>query len=785
MILICCGRSAKKLRTLYGGTNLESNGTVRTQDKKRLLILRTQEHTLKTVNMSLIDRENKRREFYDRFDHYRAGRYWDKDKRRAQGFGFPRLPLSGKPTLDRSKANTQKILAYRRAALKDRTNIEKTPVRPLRFNSARARQGLLQIKEGFGDKRKFRFKRVLGWGGNGLATHFIEVGDNDVIKRQVAVKMMLRSDDPQAADFMEEERDILRMLAKSEHIVQLIDLPGSELITNQPAKDSNKKSNEKEERTTESFDAIVMELVKNGDLHQFICKVSELGQRVPNQILWEFFLCLIRGCIAMAYPPSSQAENEGRPGPIRETIPEGKANNPGLLVHLDLDPKNIFLDDIQRGGDLPSDEHKGIPILKMGDFGSAREVKKGQSNWYYERLRTQGKHGFYSPEQFCNDWDYIRPNEDTVKNEEVAGNFAHHTNLWQVGLTLKIMESLITLKYPAFPPVPSWCRVTPPEGKELYATYGYHLEGERFRHVDPDLRYLVYRCQAHFPADRPSLTDAENIILTALKKPQYSNIFWQQNSNWVTRVMLSANTGDRGMDRPPTKKAPPAKKAPPTKEAPPTKGAPPAPPTEEGGVAPPPATGTNVVPMSVEVIDPAPEVLPRPPAVMDSYGAYYPPPYGGPAFPAYIPGAPMRPPEYPPGVVGYGYQVPYPYGGYPVGYPMGYLADYQEDNPENNDMAAEYDLLVAAQDFPEGVAYPVAYTYEGNAAPYPEDVLAGLPADHAAGYPYGAYPGVYGYGDNAGPYPYPVAQQAAPEGAPPGTGHPAPGPPGPPGPGPR
>ncbi|ETS76687.1 hypothetical protein PFICI_12074 [Pestalotiopsis fici W106-1] len=66
---------------------------------------------------------------------------------------------------------------------------------------------------------------------------------------------------------------------------------------------------------------MLLEYMENGSLSSLIKKRSTHDQadRPPNRVLWAFWLCLVRGCIGMDYPPSKFHPNR-RPPPGR---PEG------------------------------------------------------------------------------------------------------------------------------------------------------------------------------------------------------------------------------------------------------------------------------------------------------------------------------------------------------------------------------------------------------------------------------------------------------------------------------
>ncbi|KAI1815031.1 kinase-like domain-containing protein [Poronia punctata] len=269
-------------------------------------------------------------------------------------------------------------------------------------------------------------------------------------------------------------------------------------------------------------------MLENGDLSEFICLVRDHKEKVPNTVLWRFLLCLVRMCIAMAYPPASLPGNRNVPGPITETVPpEGlRAKWFKRMVHFDMDPKNIFVGDLMVGP-----EHRVTPILKLGDFGLAQEVRERMEGGYYERLRYIGKVGYYCPEQFCQDWDYIPENSKKTYKHPIAGNYGPHSNLWAAGY---VMETLITLCYPAQPPHPTKTTRNPPRSKTEYLTYAAHLSQSLYSHVDPDLISVIFRLQAHSPADRPDLADLENYVLN-----RYPAGLRERNSatEWIQKVL--------------------------------------------------------------------------------------------------------------------------------------------------------------------------------------------------------------------------------------------------------
>ncbi|KAI0444161.1 kinase-like domain-containing protein [Xylaria telfairii] len=374
-----------------------------------------------------------------------------------------------------------------------------------------------------------RYNRCLGWGGNGLAAAFDVLNKQGEKIKSVVVKMLFSSD--QELQKWERHR-------YAEHIVQLVyaDILGlvdDRVIRDDKTRnrdspmedspdsrdsDSSRNGDRDEEMTDYAVESIVdptpnvfiTEMLENGDLAAFIKKVRQHREQIPNPILWRLLLCLVRMCIGLAYPPAEIPEFKDKPIPITETVPPRLRDNPSRIVHFDIDPKNIFVGDVAQ----VEGEHTITPLLKLGDFGVASEIKSGQWDFYYERFRQYGKKGYYAPEQFCQDWDYIQPDTDQIQHHPIAGNFGSHTNVWALGY---IMENLITTCYPAGPPVPTVSSERPPIGKTQYLTYAAHLQQPFYAHVDRDIIALVLRLQAHLPEDRPPLQEIEDYVLTNIR----------------------------------------------------------------------------------------------------------------------------------------------------------------------------------------------------------------------------------------------------------------------------
>ncbi|ROV92956.1 hypothetical protein VMCG_09010 [Cytospora schulzeri] len=277
---------------------------------------------------------------------------------------------------------------------------------------------------------------------------------------------------------------------------------------------------------------LFMGYARFGDLDKLLRKTATAERDggvllFPNPALWRFLDCLVKGCIAMDYPPREVPANipnnvpPGAPAPssgpnLPETMPPGAlaGNVPGHagIVHFDLDPTNVFVGDFDRiGPNAPVPVHTDAPRLQIADFGLAetgedlwvpanppgsselQQVKRRLDMW---RIRRQGKQRWFLPIMYC----------------------------------------LMTFTQPQFPPVAGRLAKDEPPGMP----YGLVARSEQrwtygFRLVDPDpanasaqefkerygsrLCEVVARCLMNKQAHRPSLQQLQDWITTAITPP--------------------------------------------------------------------------------------------------------------------------------------------------------------------------------------------------------------------------------------------------------------------------
>ncbi|KAI4595748.1 hypothetical protein KJ359_006739 [Pestalotiopsis sp. 9143b] len=428
------------------------------------------------------------------------------------------------------------------------------------------------------------YRGILGYGEHNLATHW-QHDDGKGNIRDFVLKCSLRNstNDPR----IRREGKMLAKVRRSQHVIQTIDpkefglerSPGPSLerapiddsdypyadsgddslsdiprIPKQKRKDYGKTQRKIKEKAinwaiymntdvlsiagrTPTFapsvspagrnDYLLLEYMPNGTLEDFIFKLNELDVTCPNRVLWSFWVCLIRACIAMAYPVHTHNKKRKDPkitGALSEMVPGNPVIRKKIrpMVHFAIEPRNVLV------GHIPTDVTHGehldevTPILKLAGWGQSEVIRGQRRNWYYERRRTNGRHGYYAPEQFTEMWDKfaLTMDGDDICDEPLAGKYGWAMNVWGIALTLLCV---ITRSEPTCPPRASPIKVrrrkgdTRPKWWDHY-TYGAMLlnEGDNklWSYVDQELREVLAKCLARDPANRPDLQTLLDLALS-------------------------------------------------------------------------------------------------------------------------------------------------------------------------------------------------------------------------------------------------------------------------------
>ncbi|KAI1429204.1 hypothetical protein F5Y12DRAFT_710418 [Xylaria sp. FL1777] len=226
-----------------------------------------------------------------------------------------------------------------------------------------------------------------------------------------------------------------------------------------------------------------LEYLPNGQLSDTIEKLKVDKRLIPNRILWRIWLCLVRQCVAMAFPPCLPVTGEEDD---ERTIREQLINDQQYCTLTQNSPhlENWLWGSGPTSGAPDEDHDPGIPLVKMIDFGRGK----------LEDLK-----------------DYV---DDELDDLQECGS---RTNLWHAAI---VMAELCL-------PLDNIADLRPSHEFE----YQYKKEGEahtvmtfapgplRFaEEMDLRLRDILVRCMAglpgHIPPLREVLAEAERAVAT-------------------------------------------------------------------------------------------------------------------------------------------------------------------------------------------------------------------------------------------------------------------------------
>ncbi|KAI0880146.1 uncharacterized protein GGS22DRAFT_198238 [Annulohypoxylon maeteangense] len=247
-----------------------------------------------------------------------------------------------------------------------------------------------RIKTFFDRAPHYKWEGEVGAGANGIVYKIERSGSADGELRTLAVKIAPidvdlggnksyeeghgdeYEDTPDEILSMMREKIWLKRLRNGLHIIKSLDLPDDPLAQTPDGILPHRM------RTW-----IFMEYAENGGLRTLVQRHKEqYREAMPNRLLWRFFMCLVRGCLEMAY--YNATVNGQSVDPKTASIDELSLIEPGDLAHQDLGSHNIVV-----GAMAPdaSVEHNATPILKLIDFGEAGVVDPNSD--YHQRNGSQ------------------------------------------------------------------------------------------------------------------------------------------------------------------------------------------------------------------------------------------------------------------------------------------------------------------------------------------------------------------------------------------------------------
>ncbi|KAI1380560.1 kinase-like domain-containing protein [Hypoxylon crocopeplum] len=320
------------------------------------------------------------------------------------------------------------------------------------------------LREYFSDQNRFRWEKTLPAGVTGFLFCFQErsLSTNDV--RRFVVKCPQDPIETAIRGGINNEKNWLQY---AEHVINILTIENNPLLPNVESPDGF------------DYDYVILEYMENGTLGTFLERIQ--GENIPNRILWYLFLCMVRACVEMAYPPEAGGGEQTRSSVI-----------PSTLGHWDMHNNNFMF-----GSLYPNDfEHHLVPILKLIDFDLATEGKGEGEMW------SKDAH-----QKFDEELELFRHNQQSsVRNHGI------NANVLGIGMAM-------------------CCNVR----QEEWMSRNNCREAiqHELPYLDDDLQMLILRCLAVDPENRPSL---EELLTTTYAAVSTRDAVWYDQAGWPTRL---------------------------------------------------------------------------------------------------------------------------------------------------------------------------------------------------------------------------------------------------------
>ncbi|KAI1074578.1 kinase-like domain-containing protein [Whalleya microplaca] len=316
----------------------------------------------------------------------------------------------------------------------------------------RAKKETRRIKRYFRHRntplRRFTLEEVMGHGADGVVCKIKFTHGIWPFRRteRYAIKRALSRDQDHA---IAREIRLLRSFRGALHIVQPFRL----------------RSKYRDPLDSAPGRTLMMQLLENGSLHTFLTRCQTTGRPLPNRFLLRVFMCLVRSCIAMAWPP--RKPRGARATTERPPSDPARLQQASHIRHGDMHFGNLMF------GGLDEEEHSVIPVLKLIDFGRATPIDDPWNN-----------------------------------------NLAEKGNLYDIGL---IMRALITGVITRNPPVAAvGFRV---DGEDVnLASAGADLSRPSYPDLDDNIRGMVALLLAIDPDRRPQIDQLHDKLSTWVER---------------------------------------------------------------------------------------------------------------------------------------------------------------------------------------------------------------------------------------------------------------------------
>ncbi|KAI0126387.1 hypothetical protein BJ170DRAFT_723817 [Xylariales sp. AK1849] len=322
-----------------------------------------------------------------------------------------------------------------------------------------------RLEEYFEHDRKKRF-HLEGYHGKGgqasvFKIKYVRPGGDSDITRSLVVKL---ADPTTNADVegLKRERDLLQTMSGCKHIVR------AHSITKDPLAPAAEGL---------GWAWMYLDMLENGTLTTFMERTKKAGQKsLPNRLLWRIFLCMIRACIAMAWPRGAPDEDGNETTIGRPSAPTGMAHN-------DIHGGNLMF-----GSYMDRPEHDISPVLRLIDFG--------QSELWGNKRHDSGA----TAEQWnIQDIGIMMATLIHLQVDSKYRGEEMEVDLSRLGRPQDAISPASGILSPAqardgnSPPLAPGATTSDP-----------------CPHTDLDLRFIIAACMAEDPNHRPTLTELEN-----------------------------------------------------------------------------------------------------------------------------------------------------------------------------------------------------------------------------------------------------------------------------------
>ncbi|POS76787.1 hypothetical protein DHEL01_v204820 [Diaporthe helianthi] len=401
----------------------------------------------------------------------------------------------------------------------------------------------------------FRYIKCLSWGGQGI-TSLWRYSPGPGQSHAVVMKMSINPKSIPVAYArrlvistrdIDKERHILSQLGRAPHIVQRF------YTAHHPRNVDPNRGSRRSRRQAQSVEMMsnmvdswhghshfLMEYCKFGNLEAQLRRAAQDGPNgveryFPEPVLWRFFDCLVKGCMAMEEPPMQNTATATLPSNFQgDFLPEqiSGVNNQYRegIAHMDLSSSMALI-------------HRLFPchsFLDAQTFHAYRQaILSGPLRYNVER-----------EEQFGKDWGRIARFDDPsdTNNSHInwpppwmqpwgppppitsgPARYTAASNLWHVGMIIKTAMTLVNPDLPPYAGRMTTAEPANPIPSQERWTYGFSLIDPREPWATNNmysqaLRDLVAACLMSKQEHRPTLNNIQQTINQQLAMPANQQI---------------------------------------------------------------------------------------------------------------------------------------------------------------------------------------------------------------------------------------------------------------------